>query len=208
MTGADAPWTWRLDPAGGGGAFADLGSHAVAAARFLVGPIAEVLAASRTAVRERPLAGSATERRTVEVDDMTRASLRFENGATGSLEANWMATGRKMSHDFEVYGSKGALAFSGERLNQIELYLTSDPAGRQGFRTIHAGPEHEPYGAFCVAPGHQLGFNDLKAIEIRDFLGAVAGRGPGGPDFREGYEVQRVVETVYASAREGRWLSV
>jgi len=143
MTGADAPWTWRLDPAGGGGAFADLGSHAVAAARFLVGPIAEVLAASRTAVRERPLAGSATERRTVEVDDMTRASLRFENGATGSLEANWMATGRKMSHDFEVYGSKGALAFSGERLNQIELYLTSgtlaiiDKAIAAGFGDKH-----------------------------------------------------------------------
>ncbi len=38
-----------------------------------------------------------------------------------------------------------------------------------------AGPEHPDYGAFCVAPGHQIGFNDLKAIEVRDFLAAVAG---------------------------------
>jgi hypothetical protein len=48
-----------------------------------------------------------------------------------------------MSHDFEVYGSKGALAFSGERLNQIELYLTSgtlaiiDKAIAAGFGDKH-----------------------------------------------------------------------
>ena len=27
----------------------------------------------------------------------------------------------------------------------------------------------------CVAPGHQLGFNDLKTIEVADFLEAIAG---------------------------------
>ena len=70
-----------------------------------------------------------------------------------------------------------------------------------------AGPEHEPYGAFCVAPGHQLGFNDLKAIEARDFLLAVAGGPRIGPDFREGYEVQKLVELAYRSAREKRWLN-
>ena len=48
----------------------------------------------------------------VEVDDVGRAFLRFESGATGSIEANWLATGRKMQHDFEVYGSKGGLVFS------------------------------------------------------------------------------------------------
>ncbi|NBC96748.1 MAG: hypothetical protein GVY27_10385, partial [Deinococcus-Thermus bacterium] len=40
-----------------------------------------------------------------------------------------------------------------------------------GFRRIEAGPAHPPYGAFCVAPGHQLGFNDLKAIEVAGFEG-------------------------------------
>ena len=59
-----------------------------------------------------------------------------------------------------------------------------------------------------MAPGHQLGFNDLKAIEARDFLLAVAGGPRTGPDFREGCEVQRLVELAYRSAREGRWLDV
>ena len=38
MADAQSPWTWRLDPAGGGGALADIGSHILATARYLVGP--------------------------------------------------------------------------------------------------------------------------------------------------------------------------
>ena len=208
MADAQAPWTWRLDPAGGGGALADIGSHILAAARHLVGPVAKLVAEVDTPVAERPVRAGAAETRAVQVDDVARLFLRFENGASGSLEANWIATGRKMQHDFELYGSKGAILFTQERFNELQVYYAGDGAGRRGFRTVLAGPEHEPYGAFCVAPGHQIGFNDLKAIEARDFLQAVAGGSRRGPDFREGYEVQKLVELAYRSAREERWLDV
>jgi hypothetical protein len=46
---------------------------------------------------------------------------------------------------------------------------------RLGRRTITAGPEHPPYGAFCPAPGHQLGFNELKIIEVRQEKGTKRG---------------------------------
>ena len=208
MADADAPWTWRLDPAGGGGALADIGSHILATARHLVGPVASLMAEVDTVVRSRPVAPGAAERRAVEVDDVARLLLRFEGGATGSLEANWIATGRKMQHDFEVYGSKGAIVFSQERFNELGVYSTDDRTGLRGFRTVFAGPEHEPYGAFCVAPGHQIGFNDLKAIEVRDFLVAVAGGPVAGPDFAGGREIQELVELAYRSSRERRWLDV
>lgn len=208
MADASAPWTWRLDPAGGGGALADIGSHILAAARHLVGPVTAIMAEVDTPISERLIRPGSPETRAVEVDDVARLFLRFEGGASGSLEANWIATGRKMQHDFEIYGSKGAVLFTQERFNELQLYHSEDRAGRRGFRTVFAGPEHEPYGAFCVAPGHQLGFNDLKAIEARDFLLAAAGGPRTGPGFREGYEVQRLVELAYRSAREERWLSV
>ena len=208
MADAQAPWTWRLDPAGGGGALADIGSHILAAARHLVGPVTALMAEVGTPVTARPVRAGAAETRAVQVDDVARLFLRFEGGASGSLEANWIATGRKMQHDFELYGSKGAILFTQERFNELQVYHTGDPAGRRGFRTVFAGPEHEPYGAFCVAPGHQIGFNDLKAIEARDFLQAATGGPRKGPDFREGYEVQKLVELAYRSAREKRWMDV
>ena len=65
-----------------------------------------------------------------------------------------------------------------------------------------------PYGSFCVAPGHQLGFNDLKTIEIRDYLLAIAGEPVRGPDFREGWEVQKVVDAIIRSSRERGWVAV
>ncbi len=208
MADAQAPWTWRLDPAGGGGALADIGSHILATARYLVGPVTSLMAEVATLIAERPAGAGASELRAVEVDDIARLFLTFEGGASGSLEANWIATGRKMQHEFEIYGAKGAILFTQERFNELQLYLTGDGAGRRGFRTVLAGPEHEPYGAFCVAPGHQIGFNDLKAIEVRDFLQAIAGGPRKGPDFHEGYEIQKLVDLAYRSAREKRWLTV
>lgn len=208
MADAQSPWTWRLDPAGGGGALADIGSHILATARHLVGPIVEVLADVRTPVAVRPVSAGASETRPVAVDDLARLFVRFANGATGSIEANWIASGRKMQHDFEIYGEKGGIVFTQERFNELQVYFADDTKGRRGYRTILAGPEHEPYGAFCVAAGHQIGFNDLKAIEVRDFLVAVAGGPVKGPDFREGYEVQKLVELAYRSAKEKRWLDV
>ena len=209
MADASGPYTFRHDPQGGG-ALADIGSHALATAEFLLkdaaGPITRVMGDCVTAIGER--VDGKGGRRPVEVDDVGRAFLRFANGASGSIEGNWISTGRKMQHDFEVYGSRGALSFSQERFNELHLFSTSDPRGRQGFRRIEAGPDHAPYGLFCVAPGHQLGFNDLKAIEVAGFLDALAGRRPEPYNFRAGLRIQTLVEAIQDSARAGAWREI
>ena len=53
MANADDPYTFRHDPAGGG-ALADLGSHALATAEFLLGPITRVMGDCVTAISARP----------------------------------------------------------------------------------------------------------------------------------------------------------
>ena len=205
MADADAPHSFRTDPRGGG-ALADIGSHIISMARYLLGPMAEVQADCRTIHDTRPKALGASGRAPVEVDDVTHALVRFENGVSGSLEANWAATARTMDLSWEITGTKGALAFSQERMN--ELLLWSGAHGRSGYTRIEAGPANPPYGAFCPAPGHHLGFNDLKVIEVAELLAAYAGGVACGPDFREAYEVQRTVEAMQHSHASRQWVSL
>ena len=207
MADPDAPWTWRLDPAGGHGAVADLGSHIISVARFLCGDITELCGQAATVHHARPLPGGGGAR-AVEVDDQARALLRFASGATGSIEASWVAAGRKMNLAFEVTGTRGTIAFDQERMNELNLYASGGTPGRDGFRTILSGPAHPPYGRFCPAPGHHLGFNDMKTIEVRAVLEAVAGGPAFLPDFREAARIQATVDAIMDSARARAWVTV
>jgi predicted dehydrogenase len=208
MADANAPWTWRLDPKGGHGVVADLGSHIISIARHVVGPIESLVGQIATVVKERPVAPGAKEKRPVEVDDEARALVRFAGGATGSIEASWVATGRKMSLTFEVTGSKGTIFVDMERFNELQLYTMDQAKGRQGFKTILTGPDHKFYREFCPAPGHQLGFNDFKTLEVRAILDELAGGPNAIPNFREASEVQRTVDAIVRSAKEKRWLNL
>ena len=208
MHDPESPWTWRIDPSGGPGVVADLGSHIISMARFLLGPIAEVSADVRTVVKSRPVSRGAKERKDVLVDDVARILVQFGRGCGGTIEANWIATGRKMQLGFELYGSKGSLVFTQERLNEMLFYKAGSDAKTNGYVRIETGPQHPPYGEFCVAGGHQLGFNDLKTIEMGEFLGAIGGGPKAGPDFREAYEIQKVVEASIASSKARSWVKV
>jgi predicted dehydrogenase len=203
-----SPWTWRIDPSGGPGVIADLGSHIIGMARFLLGGIAEVSADVRTVIKQRPVSRGATEMKSVEVDDVARILVNFSRGCGGTIEANWIQTGRKMQLGFELTGEKGSVVFTQERLNELHFYRAGSDPRHAGFTRIEAGPQHSPYGGFCVAGGHQLGFNDLKTIEIAEFLDAIGKGQKSDPDFREAYEIQKVVEAALASSSTRTWARV
>ncbi len=208
MHDPESPYSWRIDPVGGPGVIADLGSHIIGMARFLLGPISEVSADVRTVITSRPIARGAKERKDVLVDDVARLLVNFARGCGGTIEASWIATGRKMQLGFELTGEKASLVFTQERLNELLLYKAGGDTKTNGYVRIEAGPQHPPYGQFCVAGGHQLGFNDLKTIEMGEFLGAIASGSPAGADFREAYEIQKVVEAAISSSRSRQWVAV
>jgi predicted dehydrogenase len=144
----------------------------------------------------------------VQSDDHAYFVARFANGALGSLAASWVTPGRKMQLDFELVGTKGSLVFTQERFNELQLCTTGQAKGRGGFKTLLAGPDTPPYGNFCPAPGHQLGFNDLKTIEVAHLVRAVAGEERASPGFVEAYEIQRVIAAALSSGREKRWVAI
>ena len=205
MSDPRSPYTWRHEPLGGG-VLADLGSHILATAEFLLGPIKEVMGESITVIKKRKTKNNKTKN--IKIDDISRSFVRFKSGVSGSLEANWLATGCKMKHDFEIYGTKGAIRFSQERLNELYLFSLSDKKNIQGFRKIEAGPANKPYDRFCVAPGHQLGFNELKAIEISNFIKSINNEIPEPFNFASGHRIQKLVDGIHRSSKEKRWVMI
>ncbi|MBI1773758.1 MAG: Gfo/Idh/MocA family oxidoreductase [Proteobacteria bacterium] len=204
------PFTWRCERriAGRAGALGDLGGHIVSIARHLMGEVVAVTGEAKTVIAARPVAPGSKRTRPVENDDEARFLVRFAGGAGGMIETSRIAWGRKMDISFEITGTEGAIRFAGERMNQIELYQKGDSGDRQGFKTVLAGPDHPPYGNFIPAPGHGLGFNDLKVIEVAELMGLVAERRAAGPDFAEAAEISRVIAAVLRSSRERRWVRI
>jgi predicted dehydrogenase len=198
MADPDVPHSFRTDP-DGGGALADIGSHIISMARYLLGQITQATGQCRTIHKTRPIALGSAEHSPVLVDDVTFALVEFESGAVGTIEANWAASGRTMDLSWEITGTKGALAFSQERMNELLLCKGSGGGRSSGFTKIEAGPSHPPYGNFCPAPGHHLGFNDLKVIEVAQLIDAIGGGINPGPDFQEALEVQKVVSKIATS---------
>ena len=207
LVNPDLPHSFRTAPQGGG-AMADIGSHIVSMARYLLGDISEVSARSRTVHRTRPLRSGAEERAPVTVDDLGQALVQFSNGAQGTIEANWMATGRTMDLSFEITGTRGALAFTQERMNELRVWEAGKRPGLDGFKKIETGPAHPPYGNFCPAPGHHLGFNDLKVIEVAELIDRILNGRPVFTDFREGYRVQRTIDAIHRAAATRQWEAV
>jgi len=200
------PFNWRCEAGNAGGALADLGSHVIAMAQHLVRTVEAVSGALSTVHARRTTPDGVT--RDVFVDDQANALVRFATGAVGTLSASWIASGRKMGLAFDIRGTKGSIAFTQERLNELKLYRTAGARRSQGFTTICAGPEHPDYGAFCPAPGHQLGYNDLKTIEVKAMIDAIAGSVSRTLDFRFALGVERVSEAIRRSHHGRCWVEV
>lgn len=199
----DLEWTWRARVADAGlGALGDLKHHLVSMAYGLVGPIDSLVAEIQTVHKTRPLADG-SGRAVVENEDTASALVRFKNGIHGSISTSRTAWGRKNRLAWEVRGTKGMICFDQERMNELQIYLNSGPVEKQGFQTILTGPAHAPYGAFCPAAGHQLGFNDLKIIELADFLRDISGEGPAYPNFTDAQAFEKIIHAVAEAGLSG-----
>lgn len=214
------PLVWRLDKKiAGSGALGDIGAHIIDLGLFLVGEISEVVADLKTFIKKRPVleSGSAffaqkkagpPELGTVTVDDAALFIARFKNGAMGSFEATRFATGRKNANQFEIYGSKGALSFNLESLNELHYYSKDDSATEQGFKRVLVTEGGHPYLNAWWPPGHIIGYEHTFTNAMSDFFRALETGQPVAPDFGEGVQVQAVLDAVEKSAKRKKWMKV
>ncbi len=201
------PHSFRTHPQGGG-ALADIGSHITSLARYFLGPISRVNAHQKTVVKDRPRTLGSYEMLPVQVDDVSHVLMEFASGCIGSINVCWLQTGRNMDLSFEITGTLGAIHFNQERMNEIHVYKPIQNTSETGFTKIETGAQHPPYNQFCPAPGHHIGFNDLKVIEVAELVNAMLNSEPLFTDFQEGYRVQRTIDAMQSSADTRQWVSI
>ena len=207
--------TWRffLEQAGYG-VTSDILSHSVSMAQFLVGPIAEVIGMKNTTITHRPIAQGAAghygrgrpEDPTGEVENEDFASMlcTFANGATGTFESSRTMVGPESQNSFAVYGTKGALEWNLEKLNELRYYQLTDDVS-SGYTTIYGGDRFPFHGAFVPGQANAIGFEDLVAIEDHVFLESLGDGEPFAPSFREAVDVVSVQQALINSWNSRTW---
>lgn len=206
MADPEALFYWKSEAASGYGALDDFAVHPLSLLWSLFGHVEAVIAALAKPYADRPLKDGG--RREVENHDIASVLMRLPGGISGVLMANRSAWGRKGRIALQVYGSKGSILYDQERMNEFQLYTTEGRASEQGYSTILTAPHHKPYDRFIPAPGHGLGFNDLKVIECRELIAAISGMASHSIDFNHGLRIEKSVHAMAQSFREGRWVEI
>ena len=101
----------------------------------------------------------------------------------------------------ELHGTKGSIAFNYERLNELQVCFADDPDDRRGFKTIYTGPAHFHGEVTWNIPGMNIGYGELKTIEMYEFIKAITEGYQPSTCFEVGYRVERVCEAVRKSAK-------
>lgn len=98
--------TWELD---GGGALMNQAIHNVDLLQWIMGPVTELSAFTATLSHER-----------IEVEDTAVATLRFANGALGTIEATTSAWPGSLKR-LEIYGSTGSAVIEDADIQKWEF---------------------------------------------------------------------------------------
>lgn len=206
MADPQALFYWKSELASGYGALDDFAVHPLSMLWFLFGHVEAVVTDMLKPYAERP--SQQGGRRAVENHDAASVLMRLSGGISAVLMANRAAWGRKGRIALQIFGSQGTIAFDQERMNEFELYQSDGRGTEQGFRRILTAPAHAPYDRFVPAPGHGLGFNDLKIIECRELIRAIAGLPASLVTFEDGLRIERSVHAMARSFHERRWIDV
>jgi predicted dehydrogenase len=185
------PGAWRQDPAtGGGGSLMDMGGHCVDLLEMFFGHARAV---------------SCSIHRTVQPyisEDSAVATLSFENGAMGVVDAFFCVPDEASENRLELYGSLGSILSrgtigQGERGEMIACLKE----GASGY-DAHQGRE-APKGMAIDPPPV-----NMYRAEIEEFGQAILdGRKPSN-DATLGLRSQKVLAACYESARSGKIVEV
>jgi predicted dehydrogenase len=217
-------FNWRLLPEEGGKlrAIADIGTHWMDAASFVLGQkIGSVYAHLDTyhKNRERPIGDVQTYAKVsakqkfqtyeVKTEDYASVLLRWENGVHGNLGVSQVAAGRKNSLRLEIYGSERSVWWESEDPNTL-YYGSRDGANAVSLRGA-PGFSEDTVGFTDYPGGHAEGFPDAFKMCFRAiYTDVVNGRSkkPLYATVQDGHHEVKLCEAILKSSEKKKWINV
>jgi predicted dehydrogenase len=184
------PIQWRQTRAEGGGILADIGSHLIDLALWLLGPIRRVRGDLWTFTRERPSGGDGMA--PVDVDDAATCQLEFASGAVGVMNASGLCLGRLNHQRIEVYGTGGGVVY--------EIARPGDFGGDR-LHVCFGEAQHRIVG---MTPARTLPWHSGTPLDaFLDFFQAVHDGREAAVTFDDAVRVQAVLHAAERSAGSG-----
>ncbi len=210
-------WRFELDGAGYG-VSSDILSHSIDLGMMLNGPITSVVGMQETFIKERPLpkaGGTHYDRGApgdptgpVTNEDYAGCMVRFANGSIGTFETSRNIVGPQSQMAFDVHGTKGALNWNLETMNEMNIFMTGGDHLHDGYTKVFAGDRYPFHGNFVPGDANAIGYEDLKVIECLQFLTAVAAGEQHEPGFQQAVDYVSVQQAIINSWESGSWEDV
>jgi predicted dehydrogenase len=175
--------TWALD---GGGALMNQAIHSVDLLTWFMGPVVEIQANTAMLAHER-----------IEVEDVAVATLRFANGALGTLEATTAAYPGYLKR-IEIHGSDGSAVLEEEDLKAWDF---AKP--RKADKAIIEQMQKQKSSGGGASDPAAIGHHG-HAMQFRDFVEAVRRNRPPAIDGHEGRRSVEIILGVYKAAETGK----
>jgi UDP-N-acetyl-2-amino-2-deoxyglucuronate dehydrogenase len=176
-----AKWrgTWEYD----GGAFMNQASHYVDLIEWLIGPV------------ESLHAYTATLERNIEVEDTGVMSLRWRNGALGTVNVTMLTYPKNFEGSITILGEKGTVRIGGVALNEIQHWDFADGNEDDGAIKQASYQTTSVYGF-----GHAQYYDNVIKV--------LRGEAEPETDGREGLKTLEILIATYLSARDGKRIAL
>jgi UDP-N-acetyl-2-amino-2-deoxyglucuronate dehydrogenase len=167
--------TWEFD----GGALMNQASHYVDLFDWMIGPLESVHAYTATLERD------------IEVEDTAVISMRWRNGALGTMSVTMLTYPNNLEGSFTVLGEKGTVRIGGVAVNQVQHWEFAEK------RPEDANIQQASYETTSVYGfGHPYYYGNV--------IDVLRGKCAPETDGREGLRSLELLIAAYRSARDGK----
>ena len=172
-----AKWrgTWEFD----GGAFMNQASHYIDLIDWIIGPVESLHAYTATLARD------------IEVEDTGVISVRWRNGALGSVNVTMLTYPKNLEGSITILGEKGTVKIGGVAVNEVQHWEFSEPDEDDEKIKDASYQTTSVYGF-----GHPLYYDNVIKV--------LRGEAEPETDGREGLKSMEVLIAAYLSARDGK----